>query len=404
MPPLPQAPERQTTLTRVTPIVGDILVSATKEYQRKEIPDYGTPMGEIITQGLSDKYKDHVFTYAEPQQNQREDIYTCYFAAPRENQDSYNWEAVKANIGGQEFDAVRRTYVILRSEYDLNDPAMGTAMPDVPVGKFTTPSGYILAVKQQERLGKELDSWFVVESRTYLKKVTITSIGSDPLNGRPLASIRTIYHKDEVVTDSTTAAQLFADLSDPYWGTQSDGYARTGRQISAEFYEIVSEQVVAVSGGGVVNDYFTVEDFYWPAVLAGVRIYDYELRNGGTEVYTEPYFSHEAYRGPCKARVEILWSSMEHNIDPPEIMQPLPLVVNTPFYSYSIGPTLHVGGTLTAVTGSHPKYALNAGVAAQWDATSPTDWPATVRAADEQRPYRGGWLRTRVTIYQPSFS
>ena len=400
--PLPQAPERQTTLTRVTPVVGDILVSATKEYQRKDLPDYGTPMSEMFSAAPS--FKDHVFVYAEPQQNQREDVYTCYFAAPRKNQDEYNWEAVKADIGGTEFDAVQRTYVILRSEYDANSPAMGSAMPDVPAGKFTTPSGFILAVKRQQRLGKELDSWFVVETRTYVKKVTISSIGADPLNGRPLVSIRTIYHKDEVVTGSTTAAQLFADPTNAYWGTQSNGYARSGRQLSAEFYEIINEQVVAVDGSGVVNDYFTTEDFYWPAVYQGVRLYDYTLRRGGVEVYAEPYFSKEAYRGPCKARVEVMWSSTKHAVSVPEVMQPLPIAVNTPFFSFSVGPSLHTAGSFNVVTGQHPKYALNAGVAAEWEATTPTDWPAAVRAADEQRPYRGGWLRTRVTIYQPTFS
>lgn len=399
-----QAPERQTTLTRITPIVGDILVSATKEYQRKDIPAYGTPMADVVKMGSLDSFKDHVFVFAEPQDNVREDIYTCYFAAPREDQDSYNWEAVKADIGGQKFDAVQRTYVIERSEYDVNSPAMGSAMPDVPSGKFDAPSGYILAVKQQQRLGKEFDSWFVIETRTYVKKTTITQIGSDPLNGRPLASISTIYHKDEIVTGSTTAAQLFASTSNLYWGTQSDGFARTGRQISAEFYEIVNEQVVAVTGGGVVNDYFTTEDFYWPAVYEGVRLYTYTLKKGGTETYAEPYNSKEAYRGPCKARVEVLWSSSEYTVSPPEVMMPLPISVNTPFFAFNVGPSLHTAGNFTVVTGSHPKYALNAGIAAEWEETSPTDWPATVRATDEQRPYRGGWLRTRVTIYQPTFS
>lgn len=399
-----QAPERQSTLARITPIVGDILVSVTKEYQRKDIPAYGTAMSAMVTMGKNESFKDHVFVFAEPQDNAREDVYTCYFAAPRENQDTYNWESVKADIGGQKFDAVQRTYVIERSAYDLNSPAMGAAMPDVPVGKFDTPSGYILALKQQQRLGKEFDSWFVIETRTYVRKTTITQVGADPLNGRPLSTITTIYHKDEIVTGAVSASALFADTSNSYWGTQSNGFARTGRQISAEFYEIVNEQVVAVTGGGVVNDYFTTEDFYWPAVYEGVRMYTYTLKRGGTETYAEPYNSKEAYRGPCKARVEVLWSASEHTVDPPEVMMPLPISVNTPFFAFNVGPSLHTSGYFNVVTGNHPKYALNAGIAAEWEETSPTDWPATVRAVDEQRPYRGGWLRTRITIYQPEFS
>lgn len=405
--PLPQAPQRQTTNIPVTPIVGDLLVTVTQEFQRKDIPAYGTPMSEMHQKGkLDEKYADHVFTLAVPLNNEREDMYTLYFAAPREDQDSYNWEVTQADIGGQKFDAVSRTYIVPRDDYDPSDPAMGSAMPDDPAGKFDTPSGYILAVKSQRRIEKEFDSHFVAETRVYVRKTTITQIGADPLNGRPLASISTIYHKDEVVTGSLTAAQLFAAPTNAYWGTQSTGYARTGRQLSSEFYEIISEQVVAGTGTGVlsINDYFSTEDFYWPAVFGGVRLYDYDLRGGGFEVYAEPYFEKEAYRGPCRARIQVTWSLNPHSVSVPQVMQPLPIAVNTPFYSWSVGPCLHTSGQLNAITGDHPKYDLNAGVAAEWDATTPTDWPGSVLAVDEQRPYRGGWLRTRVTIYQPSYA
>jgi hypothetical protein len=406
--PLPQAPQRQTTNVPITPIVGDILVTVTYEAQRKELPAYGTLMSEMHQKGKIDqRYKDHVFTLAVPLNNEREDMFTLYFAAPREGEDAYNWEMTQADIGGTKFDAVARTYIVPRADYDPTSPAMGAAMPDTPAGKFASPSGYILAVKSQRRIEKEFDSHFVAETRVFVRKTTITQIGADPLNGLPLSSSSTIYHKNEVVTGTTTAAQLFADPTNAYWGTQSTGYARTGRQLSSEFYEIISEQVVAGSGAGgliTVNDYNTTEDFSWPAVFGGVRLYDYALRDGGVEVYAEPYFTKEAYRGPCRARVLVTWSAAEHVVSEPRVMQPLPISVNTPFYRWAVGPCLHPGGTLTAVTGNHPKYALNAGIAAEWEATEPTEWPASVLAVDEQKPYRGGWLRTEVTIYQPTYA
>lgn len=405
--PLPQAPQRQTTNVPITPIVGDILVTVTYEAQRKELPAYGTLMSEMHQKGKIDqRYKDHVFTLAVPFNNEREDMFTLYFAAPRENENDYNWEMTQADIGGTKFDAVARTYIVPRADYDPASPAMGAAMPDTPAGKFATPSGYILAVKSQSRIGKEFDSHFVAETRVYVRKTAITQIGADPLNGLPLSSSSTIYHKNEIVTGTTTAAQLFAAPTNAYWGTQSTGYARTGRQLSSEFYEIISEQVVAGTGTGLitVNDYNTTEDFSWPAVFGGVHLYDYDLRNGGFEVYAEPYFTKEAYRGPCRARILVTWSSTEHTVSEPKVMQPLPISVNTPFYRWAVGPCLHTAGTITAVTGNHPKYALNAGIAAEWDATEPTEWPASVLAVDEQKPYRGGWLRTEVTVYQPTYA
>jgi hypothetical protein len=406
--PLPQAPQRQTTNVPITPIVGDILVTVTYEAQRKELPPYGTLMSEMHQKGKIDqRYKDHVFTLAVPLNNEREDMFTLYFAAPREGEDEYNWEMTQADIGGTKFDAVARTYIVPRADYDPTSPAMGEAMPDTPAGKFATPSGYILAVKSQRRIEKEFDSHFVAETRVYVRKTTITQIGADPLNGLPLSSSSTIYHKDEIVTGATTAAPLFADPTNAYWGTQSTGYARTGRQLSSEFYEIISEQVVAGAGSGgliTVNDYNTTEDFSWPAVFGGVRVYSYDLRNGGFEVYAEPYFTKEAYRGPCRARILVTWSAAEHIVSEPKVMQPLPISVNTPFYRWAVGPCLHPAGTITAVTGNHPKYALNAGIAAEWDETSPTEWPDSVLAVDEQKPYRGGWLRTEVTIYQPTYA
>lgn len=405
--PLPQAPQRQTTLVPVTPVIGDLLVTVTQEFQRKDLPAYGTPMADVCQQGRDPRFEDHVLTFVAPLQNEREDMYTLYFAAPREDQDEYNWEVTQADIGGSRFDAIARTYVIPRSEYDMASPAMGAAMPNVPEDRFASHATYILAQKNQRRIEREFDAHFVSETRVYVRKVAITQIGTDPLNGGPLASTSTIYHRSEVVSGGLTIAQLFAAPTNAYWGTQSDGTVRTGRQLSAEFYEVLSEQVVSgTAAGGVITvlDYFTTEDFSWPAVFGGVRLYDYELRNGGTEIYAEPYFEKEAYRGPCRAQVQITWSASKFTVSEPIVMQPLPIAVNTPFYNWSVGPCLHESGTLNVVTGNHPKYALNAGTAAQWEATSPTTWPESVLAVDEQKPYRGGWLRTRVTIYQPQYA
>ena len=402
-----QAAERQKILTRITPLVSDVLVTATKQYDRSDLPAYGTPLGDMLPEGRGTTYKDHVFVFATPQDEGNVHKYTCYFAAPRDNQDLHNWEVTQADIGGNKFDAVARTYVIPRAEYSIGNPAMGSAMPNVPAGKFEDYATFILAVKRQERLNKEFDSHFVVESRVYVRKTTITAIDLDPLNGGPLKSIDTIFHKDEIAYGSTTVAEAFASSTPGYFGIQATGYSRTGRQLSSEFYLTTSAQQVSgtLLGGSVsVSDYYTTEDFYWPAVFTGVRLYNYELRNGGNEVFAQPNFSREAFRGGCRARVQVSWKVTKHSVNIPDTMQPLPIVVNTPFFGFNVGPSLHESGSFQVVTGSHPKYSLNVGTAAEWEATSPTDWPASVLASDEQRPYRGGWLRTQVTIFRPEYA
>lgn len=402
------APERQNTFTMITPIVGDLLVTATKVYDTaKDIPPYGTPMSEVVQLGAADRFKDHVFIFIEPQKDARPQVFTCYFAAPRENEDTYNWEFTAADIGDTKFDAVSRTYIIPREEYNSADPAMGSAMPNVPEDLFPPATSYILALKGQRRLDKTFDGYFVIETRVYVKKESLTDLGVDDLTGRSLYSTTTLYHKDEIVSGGLTAAQLFAAPGNAFWGMQPTGIGVSGRQLSTEFYSITNEQVVSgtfVSGGVQIADYFTTEDYFWPAVLSELRFFTYSLKKGGgSENYIEPVFSREQYRGPSKARIQMSWRSTPHTVSQPQVMRPLPVQMNTPFFGLDAGTSLHGQVEVNVVISNHPKYEASAGTYT-WGATTPTDWPASLIASDEQRQYKGGWLRTTVTMYPPSFT
>jgi len=355
-------------------------------------------------------FKDHVFVFAEPLQNEREDLYTCYFAAPRENQDSYNWEAVKADMGGTKFDAVQRTYVIERSQYSINSPAMGSAMPDVPVGMFA--SGFILAVKQQQRLGKEFDSWFVIETRTYVKKTTITQIGVDSLNGEPLTATTTLFHKDEIVASGLSAAQLFALPDNAYWGLQATGFQVSGRQLSSEWYEIASEKVIGGTffGGEVaVGTYTTNDNYYWPPVLRTIEFLDWERKKGGSDIFPRLEFKPEGYQGPTLTTITRRWKSTPYTIPVVAQMQPRRIYYASPFFTLNVPECLHSVVTCVCDIGSGDEtYTVNSGSSRTYAATTLsngtacTTWPATLTAFDDQEPFRGGYLRTTRVVTSPA--
>ena len=82
-------------------------------------------------------------------------------------------------------------------------------------------------------------------------------------------------------------------------------------------------------------------------------------------------------------------------------MLPEPLVFQSPIASVNVPPTLHGQINIVATTGSnHPVYSY-AGTRWLYLATNYTDWPADLVIADSQRPYRGGYLREKITAYRP---
>jgi len=153
---------RQRSTILPTPLVGDVLFSERVVNQTRVIPVYGTAHPNTA------RWPDHKFVYArEREEPEAQDVYDYFYAADRANQDQYNFSFTKADIGGTRFDAVARTYVIPRADFTPDTPAMGAAMPNVPVDLF--PGSHVLAEKQQTRIGEqELDSLYVAERRVYV--------------------------------------------------------------------------------------------------------------------------------------------------------------------------------------------------------------------------------------------
>ena len=82
-------------------------------------------------------------------------------------------------------------------------------------------------------------------------------------------------------------------------------------------------------------------------------------------------------------------------------MLPEPCVFQTPIATVNVPPTLHEQILVSATTGSnHPVYNY---IGTRWlfNATNYTDWPESLVIADSQKPYRGGYLREKITAYKP---
>jgi hypothetical protein len=407
--PLPSAPKRQDTKVFPTPLIGDVLFSQIEDCSRKDFPEYGTPHPDTA------KWPHHKLVFIRAVDNQREGIHEFFYAADRDNQDLYNWEFTKADIGGQNYDAVSRTYVLPREGFTPQVPIMGSTMPDIPSGLFT--GSYVMIQRRQSRIGEQtLDSLYVADVRVYAKRCTMKNIGTDELNGKALYSTETLYYGSEVVLTiegegedpdvTLTAAQLFADPTNSFWGLQEDGYENSGKQLSCEWYVITRRQVVAgtLTDGVVdVGAYNTNQRYYWPAVLGSYELMDWERNDGGTDIYPKYTFEPDAYNGPCRALVERTWSKTP--ISPLTVLEPMlptPIGYACPYFTLSVPECLHAAVVSACDTSSSdPVYVTNVGSARTTPATNYLTWPASIVASDEQDPYRGGYLRTKVTVYPP---
>lgn len=237
------APRRDNVRTFPTPNVSDIIVFIEKDSKMpaNKAFAYGDPHPD------SSNYPGFVLVYYTPEADDR--WARWYFAKTRENQDDYNFQFTQADIGGTKLDAVQRTYYSLRSEFVDTAPANGTEMPSVPAGAFEDT--YILALREQVRSpDKELDSLFVVEVRTYVKRVPLSQVIFDYKTGRSKSSITTLYYRGESIGGSNIET-LASNPNGPYWGLQAGGIFRELDQISEDWFSIT--ETSTSPGGSVVT-------------------------------------------------------------------------------------------------------------------------------------------------------
>jgi len=237
------APRRQRVSVFPTPDIRDLLFYErvdTKLPQWSVAPAYGSPHPDAL------KYPNHRLCYIKPAGDGGELGWQDWFyAAERADQDLYNFEYTKADLGGNKFDAVRRTYVSLRENFSDINHNIGESMPDIPSGIFT--GSYTLSEYSQQRIGdRELDGQFIVETLTFVKRCVSSTVKYDEDSDTNLLTESNLYAATDVVPGAVapneTAAELFADEDNAFWGQQSDGSIREGRQLSCDWYEIIVSQ------------------------------------------------------------------------------------------------------------------------------------------------------------------
>ena len=155
-------------------------------------------------------FPDHQLIHVSPQSDTRWSKW--YYMADRDNQDAYNWEFTDADIGGTKFPAVQRTYIFPRKGFTPSTPIMGTTMPNVPADLFQ--GTYVLADrKQSNRLEKEMESLYIMETRTYVQKSSMIRNDFDEALSGNLQSIQTLYYKGEIASGGGSAQSISTIVS-----------------------------------------------------------------------------------------------------------------------------------------------------------------------------------------------
>jgi len=249
--------ERDYTRVYPSPNIGDILLYEYRDatLPKNESPEYG------VTTPKYEKWPNHKLVYISPADENRKQKW--YYAAERGNQDLYNWEFGKTEVGGTLFDSVKRSYVKLRGSFTPSSPAINATMADLPAGVFS--GTYKLFSKKQERIGeKELDALFIAESHTYLKHTggQVKTKGVDSLVPAKYRRFTTVS-ETETLEDMPvlTEGNLVPDPADPsgsviknsnrklddsqYLSTSTTEYINTGLDplVGEEYGDIVTKSV-----------------------------------------------------------------------------------------------------------------------------------------------------------------
>lgn len=454
---------RQRAIQFTTPKVSDLVIIETVDSSKNvssaaaadDVADINGDYGKAHPD--KNKFPDFKLALIRNADNDQGQFQFWYYVKDRENQNDYNWEIQAAGGSSPLYDTVVRTHVLLRKTYKDNTPAINSFLPTVDADPFTDAgapnagfdTSYILFDKRQVRSGDQsLDSLYVVEQTVYVKKVPIRRIQIDKQFDTPLRLKETIFHKDDIpsktvlfgTTDTTvaesnslTTANTFKagetavvtntvpnpDTTNiPFWGTGSFpvsasntadefGLLCTGRQLTDNFYAIREEEVVKTNSDKLIKSYFTYQNYYFPPVLDFMKTENWKLKDGGQDPIIYPVYKRSGYRGPTKVKVELYWKPepwTDGELTTIVPMFPEPLVFRTPIGNVTVPECLHKRIIVKATTGTnHNKYSY---IGTTWDflATNYTDWPDSngIVAQDSQRPFRGGYLREKITAYTPS--
>lgn len=286
-----QVNERALTRNFPTPDLRDVLFYTVhdEDIPKNQQRAYGQTMSDLgIKHPDALRFPNHQLVAITLRAEDRK--YQWWWAARREDQDIYNFEKTEASGAGQQFDAVARTYIIHRDDYDPEDPAMGSPMPDKPQSLFGTGTvvgdesvieDYVLFSRKQLRAPeKELDALFVFEERVYVKRCNIAKIDADDQLGVGVGQTTTLYYRGEEIDVSegsdpeslVPVEQLFEDPEHSYWGSKDDGTTIRGEQLSCDWFAIIVESSRDTALEAYKLSLPTITNLTLPDVLQGISI------------------------------------------------------------------------------------------------------------------------------------
>tara|TARA_Y100001938_G_scaffold132936_1_gene191723 strand:+ start:351 stop:1571 length:1221 start_codon:yes stop_codon:yes gene_type:complete len=405
--------------------VADLLFFETVDAQKvgKTPPVYGTPHPD------TKNFKDHKLCFVK-QADPNGLMYEYYYAAERASQDDYNFEYAQADLGGNKYDTVVRTYVTLRSDFndttDAKNPKAGDTMPDVPANQFD--QAYVLLTRRQRKIGQqELDSLFVVEQRTYFFPVDIVSQALDQATGGVLETKVSLFYRKQDYNYGTGIEAIETAADNPQrWGLNTSGVNKEVQQLSEDWFQVTARDVIpsssatSVQSSKLVRSYYTNRNFTWPSVVDSLEFTSIEAKNGSTKtsVVVRNKDKKDGFSGPTKMQVLQYWRL--NAFTESELNSETEFKINSNIYPFRTSSATYSGAqfgvsvrnvlteaiTLTDFIGTgHPVLKLGEyGFPKPWcRASTPTDWPSSafVVSAD-QRPFRGGYLLEVVKVSPPA--
>ncbi len=434
------SPQRQSVLSFVSPKVADLLFFETVDAQKigntpaeieANLPAYGTAHPDKAN------FPNHILCFIK-QADSNGLMYEYYYVTDRKSQDEYNFEYSQADLGGNKYDTVIRTYIRLRSPLTVNEvdlagfndvaaalttdttlhhtdnPKAGDLMPD-PTSQFDAEdiitydnSGspdevpvskdYILLTRQQKRIGdKELDGLFVVEQRVYFRRIDISSQKLDPATEGVLRTVEKLIYRGEaykaphgggenIVGEETAGTADWEN--EAVWGLDASGINHEAEQLSHDWWKVTLQDVIPQdaeahttygSGGKKIREYTTYRNFTWPAVVGDLIFTTANKKDGSsnTTVTVRNKEGKDGFSGATKMTVLQVWS--KEPLTPPE-----PVIFKTASASYSgiqfsvrVSNVLTEAITLTDFIGTNdPVHKLGEyAFPKPWcEASSPTDW------------------------------
>jgi hypothetical protein len=354
-------------------------------------------------------------------------FFEYYYAAAREFQDDYNFEFSQADLGGNEYDTVIRTYVNLRSDFLDTDTEYqaGDAMPDVPSSQFGDT--YILMTRQQKRIGDtELDGLFVVEQRVYFKYEDKVSFTTDAEFNDELKTTEILAYvgKTSVPTKSGDVTWSTAEAVDrTNWGIKvvgttndteqnnSDGaYNYEVQRLSNDWWKITEQQIVGENLFDGIS-YTTNQNYSYPAELIGFR-FTLISRRDGTTNNSVTALEKDAFSGPILMTVNRQWYATAEGVTGSDAaltafgdittFKPRSGSYSGALFSLSYSNVLTKPFTLIDTVGTgHPTFLMGAYANNFFEqGSTPTAQPASgdiVNVSASSRPFRGGYLVETVT-------